>query len=253
MLLCYVDESGNTGDPATGGTLTYTLGCVIVNDAAWPVVFDELVALRRRLKSRFGIKVRDELKANYLLRGSGPMRGLGLSPNERHLVYRAHLRALSGLAGVRAFAVVVDKRQGFSNPDRVFDLAWEGLLQRLERTSKADGDTFFLIHDEGDNDRVRRWVRQSRRYLTAGAMYGTGRFTHAARLLVDDPSPRQSHQSYLIQMADLVAYAGFRSYVPPGSSIVSVCPATMWQELGAVTHKAVNRNRPRAAPGIVIR
>jgi hypothetical protein len=110
----------------------------------------------------------------------------------------------------RAFAVVVDKRNKEGRaPDEIFDMAWEGLLQRLERTSNKEGSTFIVLHDEGENDKIRRWVRQARRYLTAGSAFGTGSMTFAASLLVDDPMARRSDRSYLIQTADLVAYAGF--------------------------------------------
>lgn len=73
------------------------------------------------------------------------------------------------------------------------------------------------------------------------------------QLLVDDPVPRRSHQSYFVQLADLVAYSGFRAFVPPGTSIGAVCPADMWDELGAATHTAVSGLRPRSRPGIVVR
>jgi hypothetical protein len=33
-----------------------------------------------------------------------------------------------------------------------FDLAWEGSLQRLERTSAKENTRFLVMHDEGEND-----------------------------------------------------------------------------------------------------
>lgn len=253
MLLAYVDESGNTGDPSKGGSLTFTLGCVLVEDQQWPTVFDELVAFRRRLKTRFGIRVRDELKANYLLRGHGSLRALTLGPKTRGSIYRAHMRVLAALPGVRVFAVCVDKRHGWTSPQSTFHLAWEGLIQRLERTSSNENSTFMVVHDQGEDQAIRRQLRAARRHLGAGSMNGSGWLNNPARLLVDDPVSRQSHHAYLIQMADLVAYAGFRSYIPPGAGIAAVCPSTMWDVLEPVQHKAVNKWRPRAAPGIVIR
>jgi len=80
--------------------------------------------------------MRAEVKANVLLRDSGPIRSLGLAPAQRRLIYRAHLATLADLPA-RAFAIVVDKR-GAEGPDS-FDLAWEGVLQLLERTSTTEG------------------------------------------------------------------------------------------------------------------
>lgn len=249
--MAYVDESGDTG-LSPGSSLTYTLGCVLVDADKWPDAFDQLLAFRRRVRDKFAVPMRAEIKANYLLRNTGSLRPLGLGPTERHLIFRAHLRMLDHLPA-RAFAVTVDKRNKTTTPDHIFDLAWEGLLQRLERTSTKEKATFMISHDEGENDAVRRWVRRSRRHLTAGSAFGTGTLTTPARRLVDDPIARKSEQSYFIQLADLVAYAAFRSVIPPGPGIARVCPQTMWGEIGAATHTAVSGLRPRAAAGIVLR
>lgn len=252
MLLVYVDESGDTGDVAAGGSLTYSLGCLLIDADLWPTAFDELVAFRRRLGVSFGLRMRMEVKANFLIRNSGPIRPLLLGPGARHLIYRAHMRVLADLPA-RAFAVVIDKRQTKLEPSGYFDLAWETLLQRLERTSTKEKAAFMVIHDEGENDAVRRWVRRSRRFLTAGSVYGSGGLQRSAGLLIEDPVPRRSDHSYLIQVADLVAYAAFRSVVSPGSNVSRVCPQGMWGEIGSATHTAVSQLKPRAAPGIVLR
>lgn len=252
VLLAYVDESGDTGDVAGGGTVTYSLGCVLIDADDWPTAFDEVLDFRRRIRASYGVPMRAELKANYLLRSGGSIRSLALAPNERHLIYRAHLRVLKDLPA-RAFGVVVDKRTTTRTPAGVFDLAWETLLQRLSLTSAKEDVTFMIVHDEGENDAVRRWVRQARRYLTAGSAFGTGSLSVTAKRLVDDPVPRNSAQSYMIQLADLVAYAAFRAVVPPGAGIARVCPSTMWREIGPATHTAVARLRPRSEPGIVLR
>lgn len=232
--------------------MTYSLGCLLVDAGIWPAAFDELLAFRRRLRETYQFPMRAEIKANYLLRNSGPFRGALLGPAERHLIYRAHMRVVDDLPA-RAFAVVVDKRRQDRPPQDVFGLVWETLLQRLERTSTKEKVTFAIVHDEGENDSVRRLVRKSRRYLTAGSAFGGGTLLNPARSLIDDPIPRRSEQSYLIQVADLVAYAAFRSVVSPGRAIARICNESMWSELGSATHAAVSGLKPRAAPGIVLR
>jgi hypothetical protein len=252
MLLAYVDESGNTGDVKSGGSLTFSLGCVVIDADLWPSAFDEMILFRRRLRSTYGLPMRAEVKANYLLRNSGDLRPLALGPGARRMIYRAHMRMLEQMPA-RAFAIVVDKRQVQRPPAGHFDLAWEGLLQRLERTSTKERSTFAVMHDEGEDDAIRRWVRRSRRHLTAGSAYGVGTFRNPASLLVDDPVPRRSKQSYFVQLADLVAYAAFRAEIAPGSAIAQVCPQGMWDEIGPATHTAVSGLKPRSRPGIVLR
>lgn len=252
MLLAYIDESGDTGAVEAGGSHTYSLGCVLVDADVWPQAFDELLSFRRRLSESLRVPTRAEVKANYLIRNGGDLRSVGLGRDARRLIYRAHLRVLRDLHA-RAFAVVVDKRTSARPPAEHFNMAWETLLQRLARTSQEEDATFSVMHDEGEDAAIRKWVRRSRRFLTAGSAFGSGSFRVDARLLVDDPIPRRSNHSYFIQLADLVAYSAFRSIVPPGPSVASVCPENMWLEIGPATHSAVARLRPRAAPGIVYR
>ena len=252
MLLAYIDESGNTGTEGSGSSLTYSLGCVLIDADLWPAAFDEMLRFRRRIRDTFGVPMRAEIKANYLLRNSGDLRPVNLGAGARRVIYRAHMRVLQTLPA-RAFAVVVDKRGASRPPAVAFDLAWEGMLQRLERTSRAEHATFMVMHDEGEDDAIRRWVRRARRHLTAGSAFGTGQFRNPANLLVDDPVARRSEQSYFVQLADLVAYAAFRAVIAPGPAIAEVCPQATWGEIGAATHTAVSRLMPRSQPGIVLR
>jgi hypothetical protein len=41
VLIAYMDESGDSGQE--GGSKTYTLGCVLVRDTAWPDTFGKLL------------------------------------------------------------------------------------------------------------------------------------------------------------------------------------------------------------------
>lgn len=252
MFIAYVDETGDTGSlTKSGASQCYALGCVLVNLDAWPDAFDGIIEFRRRVRGTFGLPMRAEVKANYLIRSSGPLRKIGLPPAQRNVIYRAHLRTLNDL-GARAFAVVVDKRRENRSPSDTFHVAWEALLNRLERTSTYESSPFMIIHDEGENDAVRRVGRKARRHLTAGRRYGGGSFTLPAKALIDDPVPRTSKNSYFIQMADLVAYAGWRAYMPPSTSVAAVAPGDIWGDLGNAIHRDVNRISG-GTPGVVLR
>ena len=252
MMLAYVDETGNTGDPhLQGSTAMYGLGCVLVDVADWPAAFEGMLAFRRRVRETFGLPMRSELKANYLVRGSGSLAGANLAPAQRALIYRAHLRVLQTV-NARAFAVLVDKTCPRLYGGDYFHLAWEGLLQRLERSSTYESKPFMIIHDEGENDAVRRMVRKARRHLTAGNLGGGGGRLLPATRLVEDPQPRTWQLSYFIQAADLVAYAAFRAVSPPGAGAARVTPSSLWGELGPACHVRVNR-LAGGVPGIVVR
>lgn len=252
MLIAYIDESGDTGDPSkAGSSACYSLGCVLIEVSDWPDAFEALLEHRRRLRETFGILLRDEIKANYLIRGSGPLKDLNLSPDARGRIYRSSLRSLSFLPA-RAFSVVVDKRATGWTGTSCFEGAWETLLQRLERTSHYEGKKpIMIMHDEGEDAAVRKMVRKARRHLTSGSIFG-GSLRTSIRALIEDPVPKASQHSHLIQIADLVAYAGWRTYMAPGAGAARVCDGTMWGNLGSATHAAVNKVNG-GTPGVVVR
>jgi hypothetical protein len=195
MYFAFVDDSGNSGPPP-GGTVSYSLGCVLIEARMWPAMFDDLIAFRRFLKATFGIPVRSEIKANYLLWNRGPhFTKNPLSERARYRVYRG-LMQLPKKLGAQVFAIVVKKdllqQRGIVVDPR--EIAWDWMLQRLERTSTKSTTPLLLLHDEGDSLLIRKLTRKARRAGMAGSAFGTGVLTVPARYIVEDPVPRNSTQ-----------------------------------------------------------
>ncbi|HRI96258.1 MAG TPA: hypothetical protein PLZ93_11625, partial [Nocardioides sp.] len=106
----------------------------MIESSTWAVGYDRLISFRRGVKTHFGPLMRQELKANYLIRNAGGLRPLGLSPSQRGLIYAYHLNQLARIQA-RAFAIVVDKAASGAVGSGCLELAWGTLLQRLERTT----------------------------------------------------------------------------------------------------------------------
>jgi hypothetical protein len=233
MHVAYVDESGS---PGSG--LSFVLACILIPADGWASAFDDIIGYRRFLRDQFRIPVRAELKASYLLHNKGPLAKIrpALSEGARFRVYRGLMR-LHAKIGAQTFAILIRQRElalrGTQNPR---DVAWEYLLQRLERFTNrppAAPTTVMLIHDEGEGELVRTLARKARRAGTAGSAFGTGRLVVPLRRLLDDPVSRDSRQAYFVQMADLAAYAAFRRVYPKVSAReTDIVPAGMWDELG---------------------
>jgi hypothetical protein len=248
MLLAFVDESGDTG---LAGTATYTLGCVLVEADQWKNSFDDLREFRRRLRAKYGIPVRAEIKSNFLIHSGGELKNLELTPNDRKMIYRAHFDQMAKSNTFKAFAIVVHKA-GYLEKDEIFTDAWISLLQRLEATSRHKDKKILLIHDEGNDDSIKRLTRWSRYRLSAGSQYSNNFNLHPFINLVEDPIPRKSQESYFIQLADLVAYAGFRRLYP-ASKNQKVVSQEMWESLSNAKFAEVNKNKVITAEGIVER
>ena len=205
------------------------------------------------VRGRFGIPVRAEIKANYLLHNGGPLRRHPLSETARFGLYRSCMR-LQPKLGLAAFAVVIDKTKAaekFSGARAASDIGWEYLLQRLERRSSKDGTEVLLQHDEGDAVTIRKRARKARRAGSAASAFGAGQLRRPFTRLLDDPVSRTSTQSYLLQLADLDAYAAFRRLYPPPDRPVQVVPQGMWDELGDARFRPVRRIYRGGPAGIV--
>jgi len=72
----------------------------------------------------------------------------------------------------------------------------------------------ILITDRTHDDHLRKIMREMRAYNPIAKKYGGGAFNILVRRLLDDPVPRNSSHSYLIQLADLAAYALARRDLP---------------------------------------
>lgn len=245
MYLAYVDESGDRG---ANGSRTYTLGCVIIRSDLWKAAFDGIIGFRRFLKDQVKLPVRAEVKANYLLRNAGPLEPLQYSEHTRRFIYRGLLRVQEKL-GVRAFAIVIDKQKLHGGADPM-EYAWTFLLQRLETLTRKRKSEVILIHDEGEEEIVRKLARRARRFGSSGSLFGGFR-----RLpfdgLIEDPVSKNSKQSYFLQLADLNAYAAFRRAFPPPKRTVQIVPQGAWDELGAARYAPANMRTGGPSVGIV--
>lgn len=248
MYLAYIDESGSTGDVSKGGSRSYTLGCVLVRASQWADVLYALIGYRRHLKKQFGLLARAEVKANHLLQNGGAFRDLALSERARHAIYRGMLR-LCPKIDLKVFAVVIRKERLVSADPH--DSAWTFLFQRLERLTTKQGTQVVVMHDEGDELRVRALARRARRAGIAGSAFGRGHVSVPFRGLLDDPVSRRSHESLFLQLADLVAYAAFRRIIAPPARAVQIVPELMWDELGDARLAEVNQRSGGPSPGIV--
>lgn len=235
MEFAYVDESGDTG--MKDGTATFSLGCVLVPVDFWDERLKFLVRMRRDLSRSYGVRMRDEVKANWIVGGRGTFDKLKLGDGQLRDVYQRHIRAITIVAS-GAFAIVVDKQKILKRDIDVFDHAWTYLLERLRKRSESSGVPIVLIHDHGEDARVQTLFRRFRR-----VNWDYNHNMVEAPLLVEDPVSRDSKQSYFIQLADLAAYAGASKALAPRGRRAKICSGEMWDLLDATRVAAVSTRR----------
>jgi len=237
MYFCYFDESGDPGYQRSP-TSAFALAGVLLRDTAWLCTLNSVISFRRYLRDEFGLQMRAELKAGYLIHNTGPFEQLSLGDRTRMKIYSMALR-IQPKIGVQTFAVVVNKeemrrqRRTNENPQR---RAWELAIERLERFTSKSRETCLVFCDEGNYDLIRMLLRQKRRHSLVPSHYGRQALDRRGDFILEDPSVRKSEESYFIQLADLNAYAAYRRVFPE-----PWFGEKYWEQLGEARIAAVVR------------
>lgn len=243
MRLFYLDESGDIGFMGGGSpTSAYVLSALIVSDKDWLSTLNQIVSFRRYLKKEFGLRLRDELKASYLIHGTGPFSELGTSEKARMKIYKMALKLQPKLETLTTWAIVINKRSYEASfggkPTDILEVSWRYMIQRIERYTTKSQEPGMVFPDEGNNSAIRKIFRRMRRHSFVQSYYGTGALARPAAFLVEDPNFRTSASSYFIQLADLNAYAAYRHLHPE-----AYFGSSYWDLLGDSRLKAVNSQR----------
>ena len=220
MYLMYVDESGDCG-PQNSPTRFFVLSGLVIHELRWRDVHQELVAFRRRMRATYGLRMSEELHASHLM--SKP-RGLSRIPkHQRLLMIREFATFLGSFPDMDLINVVVDKDGKPAGYD-VFGMAWRALLQRFENTMSrrsfrgpANPDERGVVYaDHTDNRKLTALLRRMRRYnpVPHQAAFGAGYRNLTLRRVIEDPSFRNSADSYFVQAADVAAHLVYQWHAP---------------------------------------
>jgi hypothetical protein len=208
----YVDESGDDG-LHNSPTDFYILSALIMHELRWRDCVGRVYDFRKRMKAKFGLRIREEIHAAHMISRPGPLGRI--RKNDRLAILRHFVDEIAELPDVCAINVVVDKRARNAGDD-VFSLAWRALIQRFENTisyrnfrGPANPDERGIIFpDETNMKKLRGLVRRMRYYnpVPNDPSYEGGFRNLRLFHTIEDPNPRTSHDSFLIQAADTIAY-----------------------------------------------
>lgn len=207
MNFVYIDDS-------TDRPLNVFSG-VCVPCAQWNIAFDNLKRWRQHLSKVHGIPLRYELHAQQFLSGRGAAsEQFKLSRHTRAQIFHKSFEITEWLgrtAGVSLFNVC--------NADDNQYRAFERLLNRINRTMQVRNSYAHLICDEGKEQQYTSLVRKMRVNNYIPSQFGSwGDGSPAKNLpldrIIEDPQFKESHRSYFIQQADLMAFGLLRREAP---------------------------------------
>ena len=246
MYLAYADESGDSGY-VNSPTSWFVLACLLVHETDWKETLDQLIEMRKQLRSDFGIPVRAEIKSTNFIYRRGALTGIGR--RDRIQLFRELLRIQGDRLAVKSFAIAIAKDR---IKDRSFDprdFAWTYLLQRLDKfcENQEPKERVMVLPDSGHIDLVRRITRKVRRFQRISGHYGA-HLEIPARHIIEDPFDKDSKESYFTQLVDWNAYVAHRY---KGIAPTAKTPSDLWDELKDKRLLEVNA-LTGGLPGIVV-
>lgn len=211
----YVDESGDTGLIGSP-TRYFALSGIVVHERRWRPFIERLIALRRTLKSVYGLPVRTEIHASEYLRK--PI--YNLAKHDRLSILRNTIDELAKIPDISITNVIVDK-QGKPAGYDPFQSAWGVLFQRFENTllhgnypGTFKEDFGIVLTDATAGTKLARMVRRMAVFNPIPSSYGVGTRNIPITKIIEDPHGKDSKSSLPVQMADVCAYFLHQRYAP---------------------------------------
>lgn len=215
----YIDESGDVGTN-NSPTRYFVLSAIILHESAWQNVLDDLITFRRSLKSRYGLLMKEEIHASVFINGGANLKS-NVSKNDKLDILKKCLKWLDSRTDISVVTVRCDKDKNTTKD--IFEFAWRVLIQRIDNTLAYNNfpngighDKGILLADNTNGGKLTKLLRTMRRYnpIPNSRSFGTGSRYIPLRAVVEDPIMRDSANSYLHQMVDVVAYFARQYYEP---------------------------------------
>ena len=199
MYLLYVDESGDVGIH-NSPTKYFVLSAIIIHESKWRKTLDELVIFRKKLRDNKGLKLREEIHCTELF--NRPKELVRIKRNDRLDIIKKCVDWLNHQENIEIFSVVKFK----SDPNEdIFNSAWIQLIHAFEKhlKSKNDLEKGVILSDNTDGEKLRLLIREQRHTLN-----------NRIDKIIEDPIFRDSRNSLLHQMNDVIAYCVRQNYEP---------------------------------------
>lgn len=210
MYIAYYDESGDDGYPKYSSSL-FVLSAAYLHYLNWRETFETIHRFRQQLKADFGLPVKMEFHTKYFLLNKRPYRPLGLADDSRIFVIDLFCDLIAQLE-IRIVNVVINKPNITTPRYGILDRALTYSVQRIENDLKRSDPAkrFMIITDEGRAGKMRTTTRKIQKInFIPSKLFGGESYRQEIKLLIEDPLPKSSKESYFIQVSDLLAYIVF--------------------------------------------
>lgn len=207
MKIAYYDESGDDGYPKYSSPL-FVLSAIYFHYLNWRPSFETILEFRRNLSSTYKFPVQWELHTRHFLTNKNPFLSLRLSDADRINIVDLYCDLIASL-DIKTINIVIVKPKINSPNYQVLDTALKYSVQRIENDLNPalnPEEKFIIITDPGRVGKMRKTTRRIQRINYIPSMYSPQSYRREIKSLIEDPLPKDSKESYFIQISDLISY-----------------------------------------------
>jgi hypothetical protein len=204
MFIAYYDESGDDGFPITSSPL-FVLTALYQHHLNWKENYERIKAFKRQLARDFPFPFHEELHTREFVLNKAPYHVWGISEEDRAHIIDLYCQLTAQLEA-RIISVVIVKDRLQKKDIDILDTALTYSVQRIENDLAADPQNRFeIITDWGRVGKMRKTTRRVQKINFIPSKFGPIPRRQEIQKLIEDPLPKDSSESYFIQLADLVA------------------------------------------------
>lgn len=205
MKIVYYDESGDDGYPHYSSTF-FVLTALYFDHSDWKFLFEEHRKFRSQIQTTFGMPVQMEMHTKNFLLNKKPYKDLSLSNSNRIKVVEQYCEHLAQLNKIKIINVVIVKPRISKENYQILDKALTFSIQRIENDLRTNGDqeNFMIVTDPGRTGKMTNTARRLQKFNPIPSKYSSEVRRQEIKCLIEDPLPKNSKESYFIQIADLV-------------------------------------------------
>lgn len=208
MYIAYFDETGDDGFPEYSSEL-FALTSIYLHCNEWKNAFFEIREFRKEMKRKYGFPIKLEMHTHKFLREKKPYTEYGWRLGTRKQIIKDFLHLIVRL-DMRIINVVINKKNIKAESYEVLDRAFSYNIQRIENDLNKkcvdENMKFIIVTDEGRVGKMRKTSRRVQVINPIPSKYHDGCYRSEIQRLIEDPLPKQSSESYFIQIADFVSF-----------------------------------------------
>jgi len=203
MFTAYFDESGDDG---LQGSPLFVLTATYCHHSKWKENFSQLRLWRRQIRDAYGLPMKYELHTTPFILNKRPYTELCISDDDRAVIIDQFCDTIANLS-LRIVNVVIHKSIIQLSNYNVLGKALTYSIQRVENDmrKKHSNANFIMITDSGRLGMMRKTARKMQAINYIPSMFTTTSYRRDIELLIEDPLPKDSVESYFIQISDAVS------------------------------------------------